>query len=269
MSYQSNGLRQYSVAYGLWKDPKHLGGAKDIYRYLTGKLLGPDGAFFTSQDADVDAVMSGKVFYAMKAENREKLGKEPRIDTHSYARENGWAISGLAAYYNATAEPAALQTAEKAARFIIEKRKRPDGLFSHGDSDRGGPYLGDTLAMGQAFLDLYAATGTRSWLEAATQAGDVISQKFRDPKGGFLTTLTPEAASGAFKQAFKPLDEQTQVTRFANLLHRYSGNASYRALAEHGMKYLASKDLLESGVGSCSSVVPRSSNRGRAAAAGG
>ena len=247
MSYQSNGLRQYSLGYELWKDPKHLTAARDIYRYLTTKLLSPDGAFFTSQDADVDTKMHGKEFYALKSAEREKLGKQPRIDTHIYARENGWAISALAAYYGASADAAALQAAEKAAHLMIEKRKRADGLFSHGDADRGGPYLGDTLAMGQAFLDLYAATGRREWLDAATQAGDVIAAKFQDPKGGFLTTLTAEAASGAFKQAFKPLDEQIQVTRFANLLHRYSGVASYRPLAEHGMKYLASKDLLDSG----------------------
>ena len=247
MSYQSNGLRQYSAAYLLWKDTKHLTAARNIYRYLTTKLLGPDGAFYTSQDADIDAAMPGKMFYALKSAERDKLGRAPKIDTHIYARENGWAISGLVAYYSATSDLEALRAAEKAARYITEKRKGAGGAFKHGETDRGGPYLGDTLAMGQAFLDLYAATGERSWLDAATQAGDVISTKFRDPKGGLLTTLTAEAASGAFKQAAKPLDEQVQVTRFANLLFRYSGTASYRELAEHGMRYLASKDLLDSG----------------------
>ena len=39
---------------------------------------------------------------------------------------------------------------------------------------------------------------------------------------------------------------QFQVTRFANLLNRYSGDTTFRTLAGHGMKYLASKDLLDS-----------------------
>src|SRR5947209_19576246 len=43
------------------------------------------------------------------------------------------------------------------------------GGFRHGDKDRGGPFLGDSLAMGQAFLDLYAATGNRDWLSQAAQ----------------------------------------------------------------------------------------------------
>jgi uncharacterized protein len=245
MWYQANGLRQYSAAVSLWNDVKHRAAADKIYRYLTTKLLSPEGAFFTSQDADVNASLPGKAFYAMAAAARDKLGRAPRVDTHIYARENGWAISGLVAYANASGDSAVLATAEKAANFMLSNRKRPDGAFKHGDADRGGPYLGDTLAMGQALLDLYGATGTRAWLDEAQSAGDAIAKYFVDPKGGFLTTLTPEGSAGAFIIPVKPLDEQTAVTRFANALNRYLGAAAYRTLAEHGMKYLASKDILD------------------------
>ena len=54
---------------------------------------------------------------------------------------------------------------------MIDNRALPDGGFRHGEKDRGGPFLGDTLAMGQAFLDLYGATGSREWLIAAAKAG--------------------------------------------------------------------------------------------------
>ena len=207
--------------------------------------MSPEGGFYTSQDADVDAALTGKSFYALKAAERNTLGRAPRIDSHIYARENGWAISGLAAYYAATGEPNALPIAEKAARTILATRKNAGGGFKHGDNDRGGPYAGDTLAMGQALLDLYAATGERTWLDEAQTAGDALAQSFVDPKGGFLTTLTPEGSVGAFITPVKPLDEQAAVTRFANALYRYLGGAPYKALAEHGMRYLASKDILD------------------------
>ena len=52
---------------------------------------------------------------------------------------------------------------------------RDQAGFRHGDKDRGGPFIGDTLAMGQAFIDLYAATGNRDWLTSAAKAGDFIA----------------------------------------------------------------------------------------------
>ena len=245
MWYQSNSLRQYAAAFALWKDEKYRVAASDIARYLTTELLSPDGAFYTSQDADVDAAMPGKVYYAKTKAEREGLGRQPRIDKNIYARENGWAISGLVAYANATGDAAALSSAEKAAHWIVSNRAIDGGGFRHGDRDRAGPYLGDTLAMGQAALDLYAATGNRDWLTVARNAGTFIATKFKDEAGGFKTTLTPEEATGVFAKAFKPLDEQIQVTRFAVHLMRYFGNSNDKAMAEHGMKYLASDDIIE------------------------
>src|ERR1700732_5159280 len=85
ISFQAQYLRQYSQAYALWKDPKYLEAARDIERYLVGFLLGPDGAFYVSQDADLDRDTDGHKFYALAEAGRLKLGL-PRIDKHLYAR---------------------------------------------------------------------------------------------------------------------------------------------------------------------------------------
>ena len=244
MSYQANGLRQYAEAYALWKEPAYLAAAQDLKRFLMTKLRSSDGAFYTSQHADVDEAMPGKVFYALSAEERATLGREPRIDTNIYARENGWAISGLIAFYAATGDQTALRAAERAGRYIVAHRAIEGGGFSHGEHDPAGPYLGDTLGMGQAALDLYAATGDRDWLDVADHAGEFIAARFRDPAGGFRTTATPEATVGVFAKEVKQLDEQVAATRFANSLHRYLGKESYRDLAEHGARYLASSAIL-------------------------
>lgn len=244
MFYQAHGVRQYAEAYALWKRPSDLAAAADIARYLTTTLMSPDGAFYTSQDADIDAANPGKMFYALTRSEREKRGRAPRIDTNIYARENGWAISGLVAYANATGDAATLATAERAARWILANRHNSDGSFRHGERDRGGPFLGDTLAMGQAALDLYAATGNREWLAVAEKAGIVIATHFQVKAGGFVSSMTPEGDTGVFVKPVKTLDEQVQATRFAIRLYRYFGAERFRALAEHGVKYLVSDGVL-------------------------
>ncbi len=60
MSFQAQYLRQYSQAYAFWQDPKYLAAARDIERYLVAFLRDPDGAFYVSQDADLDHDTDGQ-----------------------------------------------------------------------------------------------------------------------------------------------------------------------------------------------------------------
>jgi uncharacterized protein YyaL (SSP411 family) len=244
MWYQAQYLRQYSQAYAIWHDPRHLEAAGSIFRYVTTHLSSPEGAFFTSQDADLDERTPGRIFYALSDSERRKLGRAPRIDTNIYARENGWAISGLVAYFNVTNYAAALERAERAGQWVLANRRLSGGGFSHGANDRGGPFAGDSLAMGQAALDLYAATGKREWLKAAGEAGDFIAATFKDARGGYLTSQQPEAAVGVLAEPTKLLDEQLALARFFNRLHRYLGRASDRTHAEHALRYVLSETVL-------------------------
>jgi uncharacterized protein YyaL (SSP411 family) len=238
MSFQAQYLRQYSQAYAFWQDPKYLAAARDIERYLVAFLRDPDGAFYVSQDADLDHDTDGHTYYALPDDARRKLGL-PRVDKHLYARENGWAISALSAYYDVTNDPKVLDAAVRAAKWVKDNRAIADGGFRHGDKDRGGPFLGDTIAMGQAFLDLYAATGDRDWLTSATKSGDFVAT-FKDEAGGFFTSRTAEAKAGVFAKPAKLIDDQIQVARFMNMLNRYVGNDLYREQALHAMRYISS-----------------------------
>jgi uncharacterized protein YyaL (SSP411 family) len=237
MSFQAQYLRQYSQAYALWGEQKYLAAARDIERYLATFLRSPDSAFYVSQDADLDRDTDGHKFYALDDIGRRKLGM-PRVDNNLYARENGWAISGLIAFYDVTNDPLILAIAEGCAKWVNDNRALPDGGFRHGEKDRGGPFIGDTLAMGQAYLDLYAATGNRDWLNAAASAGDFIAATFRDEAGGFWTSKTSEAKIGVFTKPAKLTDDQIAVARFMNLLNRYFDRAAYREQAAHAMRYL-------------------------------
>jgi hypothetical protein len=248
MFYQASALRLYSAAYAMWRTPAYKQAADGIYHYLTTTLRTSSGAFATSQDADVDRNLPGKDYYALDAVGRRSLGRAPRVDANVYARENGWAIQGLVAYYSASGERAALDSALASAKVIMQARGIDGGGFRHGEADRGGPFLSDTLAMGQAALDLYAATGDREWMQVASQAGAFIRANFEDKDAGVATTKTSEATVGTFRQSAKPLDEQIATARFANRLARYTGDHSARALGEHVMRYLAAPELLGRGV---------------------
>ena len=244
MPFQAQVLRQYAHAARLFGDPAYRRAADDIARYLMTGMRGAEGAFYVSQDADVSAAVTGHDFYAQDAAGRAKLGM-PRIDTNLYARENGLAIGALAAYANATGDQAALAAAVKAAQWVQANRRIEGGGFSHGAADRSGPYLADTLAMGAAMLDLYAATGERAWLKAAGEAGDFIESRFHD-RAGFATAETGETTTGALAAPALQIEENIDAARFFNLLARYQGEPRFRAAAGHAMKALASEQVLGS-----------------------
>ena len=245
MSFQAQYLRLYAHAYRLWGEPRYLNATKSIDGYLRRFLTAAEGGFYTSQDADAGAGLNGAAFYALN--ERERLWRSPpRVDKNSYARENGWAIAALAALYDANGDDAVLDRAKRAADWVGAHRRLSGGGFRHGASAGGAPVLGDSLAMGQAFLALYATSGERRWLTDATDAADFIERGFKDTDGGFFTAAVAESAEGVFKHAVRQVDENIALARFANGLFQYTGNARYRDMAEHALRYPTAPQLLDS-----------------------
>jgi uncharacterized protein len=233
MQMQGENLKVYAQGYALFQDPKQLETAKSIYKYLTTFLMSPDGAFYTSQDADLVKGKHSDWYFKLSDGERRKHGI-PRIDKHIYSRENGWAINGIVNLYMASGDPAYLNTAVKAADWIVANRSLPGGGFSHDEKDAFGPFLGDTLYMGRAFLSLYQATGDRAWLRRAQDAAKFINTQLAAKDGpGFLTAVS----------AGPQLDENIAAARFANLLYRYTNDKTYRAMAENAMKYLSTPEV--------------------------
>jgi uncharacterized protein YyaL (SSP411 family) len=238
LAFQADDMRLYAEAYARWHEPRYLEAAQALHRYSVGFLRSPEGAFYVSQDADLSAAITGHGYYTRTDAERRSLGI-PRVDTHEYARENGWAIRGLCRLYDVTGDPAPLTEAQAAAQWVLGHRALPGGGFRHDEKDRGGPFLGDTLAMGQAFLALYRSTGERSWLAHARAAMEFLTREFNDARGGYITAPAPEGAIGVFKDPARALEENAGVARFANLLHRYTGDAHYRDAGLHALGFLA------------------------------
>lgn len=242
MSFQTQYMRLYAQAYRLLGDPAYLRAAQSIDRYVEHFLTSPDGAVYTSQDADVDEALTGHVFYAMSDSERRRH-PNPHIDTHVYARENGWAISSWAALYDASADAQYLLRAHRAAEWVSVHRALGGGGFSHGERAPAPAALGDTLAMGQGFLALYASSGERSYLTQARAAARFIDATFKLPAGGYASVALNAVAHGVFKDSVRDVDENVAVARFANSLYRYSGTPAFRASAQHAMRYLAAPQL--------------------------
>jgi uncharacterized protein YyaL (SSP411 family) len=170
----------------------------------------------------------------------------PTIDKHIYSRENGWIISSLSCLYDMTGEQKYLDHALRAADWILKNRGLPEGGFRHDREDPRGPYLGDTLAMGQAFLNLYASTAERKWLSYSEKCAFFIQKNFKNEGGGFITSVIPAGAVGVFKKPVRQIDENVSVARWANLLFRYTGKEEYKKIAEHTMRFLASPSIIQS-----------------------
>jgi uncharacterized protein len=239
MSFQADDLRLYALAYARWQDPRYLTAAKLLFAYIDRFLTAPDGGFYVSQDADISQAMTGHDFYGHDDAARRRLGM-PKIDTHRYARESGWAIRALAKFYDVTGDKRALQSARNGARWVLANRALPNGGFRHDDDGRDGPFLEDNLAMSQAFLALYRSTADRSWLGHAIDALNFIDATLRHPEAGFVVAPAAEGARGVFSEPVRSWDQNAALARAANMANHYSGDPRYRELALHCMKYLAS-----------------------------
>jgi len=246
MQMQAENLRIYSLAYAQFQDPKYLHAAQEIRRYLKTFLTSPDGGFYTSQDADLIEGHHSADYFALDDAQRRTQGI-PRVDKHTYARENGWAINGLVAFYAASGDTALLDDALRATRWTIANRSQPGGGFRHGATAAGsnpynGPYLGDTIAMERAFLALYGATADRQWLTRAESAMKFIDANFRDPLGaGYDSSKSPtDRASSPHPQR----DENIDVVRAANFLFHLTANDADKKIAERAMRYVAADPVV-------------------------
>jgi uncharacterized protein YyaL (SSP411 family) len=242
ISIQAVALRQYSLAYAQTQNKEDLAAAQSVHRYVTNFLSdGKTGVFFVSQDADLHDGQENEAYFKLNDHDRRAQGI-PRVDKHVYARENGWMIAALCEYYAATGDASALAQAQHAAQWISVHRNLPGGGFRHDHADPAGPYLGDTLAMGQAFLALYNVTGNRSHLHSAIAAAKYISAHFAPAVAGtgFVTSAT---RTDAAYRTHSDRDENISIVRFYSMLALATGDPRYHATAVEAMRYLAAPSV--------------------------
>lgn len=227
-------LRLYANAYAQYGDARYLQAAEQVKDYLVGFWLDANGAFYTSQDADVIPGKKSKGYFALNDAKRRQQGI-PRIDKNQYARENGNMVEGLLALYEVTGDAQLTTMAGRALAWVEANRKRADGGYSHGSNDSAGPYLSDTLAMGQAQLAAYKVGMGRHYLNQAMASAGFIVETFKHPTAGVLTSVP----DGSPILPIRKLEENVAAARFLNLLSHYSGKAKYKQEAKHVFAFLA------------------------------
>ncbi|HMD53532.1 MAG TPA: DUF255 domain-containing protein [Phycisphaerae bacterium] len=249
MQIQAEDMYIYVLAYLQTHDQRYLDAAKSIDGFMVRFMTGSNGAFYTSMDADVVDGVYADAYFSKSDVQRRKLGT-PRIDQNQYARENGWIITSLTWLYGATGNPVYLDQALNAQKWICNNRAIAGGGFSHGHSSNGEIYLDDTLAMGQAFLGLYAATGDRQELQKAQDAAEFIRVHFTNSTAGFITAVGSDGTISG-----PEYDENIEVARWANLLWHYTADNKFQAMASHAMRYIAAPTLTKSEIFSIGGVL--------------
>jgi uncharacterized protein YyaL (SSP411 family) len=235
ISIQAQVMRTYALAYAQYHDATYLRVAGNIDGYVQEFLTSSEGAFYVSQDADlVEGEHGGEYF---KLNDRERRAKGiPRVDKHVYARENGWMIASLAELYKASGDKKYLEEAERSAEWVVAHRALAGGGFKHDEHDAAGPYLGDTLAMGEAFLRLYEATSDKRWLASAKASLEFIAENFAAPENvGYLTSKAPADKIG---RVVIERDENVALARLSNRLSDVTGDSEAKVVREQAMRYL-------------------------------
>ncbi len=269
---QGEYLRIYSLAYGVTEDHRYLEAAYDIHRYITDFLKDKDGAFYTSQDADLVQGEHSSEYFKLNDIERKKLGI-PKVDKHIYSSQNGIIINGIINLFIASSNTDYLDEAQKASRFIIDHRAIKPSIrvmfkwlfsdfdtilgkikwllanqawsekgFYHGEKDAAGPYLNDTLNMGKAFLSLYEATGEYKWFVKAEQAARFIKRNFEAPIAGFATSKS-SCEMCAVRNPDILTEENIELVRLATKLYKKTKNEEYKDIADYAMRYLATDEI--------------------------
>jgi uncharacterized protein len=238
MAVQAEELRLYVRASSLWGAREYLETARSIQAYIERFLTSPEGAFYAGQAGKPDGGIDEAAYFKLNDAERRKLGM-PEVDRRIFARDNGLAIAALARVYDATGDEHAIERAIRAAEWIIAHRKLPGGGFMSGEDNAKGPRLGDSVAMGQAMLELYASTGDEKWLAEAEEAAFFIGRTFPTEEGFGFTTKLVDPERTASIDSVKDIAENVAVARFANLLRYYTGQELYRKMSDHAMRYLA------------------------------
>ncbi|HEY2839221.1 MAG TPA: thioredoxin domain-containing protein [Pirellulales bacterium] len=116
----------------------------------------------------------------------------PGLDDKVLVSWNGLMIAAMAQAGAALNEPRYVEQASRAARFILDQMRRPDGRLLHTyrqGQARFDAYLDDYACLADALVTLYEATFDEGWIHEAVSLADIVLERFTDAeRGGFFYT---------------------------------------------------------------------------------
>ncbi|MEJ7593407.1 MAG: thioredoxin domain-containing protein [Planctomycetaceae bacterium] len=124
----------------------------------------------------------------------------PHLDDKVIAAWNGLMIEGLAYAGHQLDEPKYIETAKRAADFILDKMMN-DGRLQRtyrSKTAKINGYLDDYAFVSAGLLELYRATDDEKYLTAAQGMADTVMRDFADEQnGGFYFTAEPQSGERA------------------------------------------------------------------------
>jgi uncharacterized protein YyaL (SSP411 family) len=237
-SIQADDLRAFALAWARWGEPADRDAALSIAAYLELFLWDPAGGYRTSQDADLVPGEHSAAYFALGDVDRRALGV-PRVDPHRYASDNGLLIAALADAGAWLRESTLVARAARAADWTIRARGLSGGGFSHDARDDGGPWLADTLAMGEGFAALHDATGEPKWLARSVAAVRFTERRFQ-AADGYRASARVESIPGL--APLRSGEDNARLALLADRVAERTGDASFRGVAAHALAFAVASD---------------------------
>jgi len=175
----------------------------------------------------------------------------PFLDTKVLTAWNGQMIAGYAVAGQALGERKYLDTAAKAADFLLKTMRTKDGrlLRTYGAAPgkkaeaRIAGYLDDYAFLVHGLLCLHDATRDKKWLDEARALTDTMIKFHHDDKAGgfFYTSSDHEKLFARAKDQYDGAQPSGNSMAARNLVRLWvkTGDAKYKALAEKTFKALA------------------------------
>ena len=235
---QGSAIGAFAEAARLTGEPRWRERMERVRTYADEVLGAPGGAWYASQDADVDHDTPGADYFSRDAEGRAALGA-PRIDRHVYVDRSAQILVGMLAAARAGDEIALASALRAADR--MEGARGDDGLFVHEIDAAPGPlrYLLDQAWMLRAELLLHEATGEKRWREAALRTARAMEAHLQRPPeegGGFYAHTPDPAAAGLFADRRVPLNENGVAARGLLHLSRLADDDRWAELAKRALR---------------------------------
>ena len=165
----------------------------------------------------------------------------PLLDTKIIVNWNGLMIDALAYGYQVLGKEQYLLAASKAAQFILDTLKKPDGELCHTYTAgvvKQDVYLDDYAFFVRGLLGLYQATGEQQWLDSAKRLTDAMIQLFWDDKnGGFYYTKAD--AAHLIVRTKKPYDSAIPSGNAVAIANLLAFGTDYRSYAEETLQIFA------------------------------
>ena len=229
----------YSNAYRLTKNPFYKKVVEETIEYVVREMTSPEGAFFSSLDADSDGE-EGKFYVWTKQEIDSLLGADATVfnDYYNVSEKGNWEHGKNILHIDDEETVVAKRNGLELAAFQNKIKTCKEKIFKH-RSMRVQPGLDDKVLtawnalMLTGLVDAYKAFGNKSYLDLALKNGQFIFEKmlqknhrlnrnYKDGKSsinGFLDdyALTAQAFIELYQVTFdeKWLNEAKEITQYA------------------------------------------------------